>query len=158
MNDRLRLYLLLLVLVALLVVLATGPVVLTIIPGLSGSWIYDLFQPVCHQHPDRSFWVSGYQMAVCNRCYGIYTGALSSLIALPFIDYMWAMSLKIKRWILLIFVMLNVVDIIVNTLHWWTNTHISRYTFGFLVGYAAFYLCSNDFNLQQLKFRRTIYE
>ena len=30
---------------------------------------------ICHQRPDRSFFVGGIQMAVCARCAGLYAGA-----------------------------------------------------------------------------------
>jgi uncharacterized membrane protein len=30
---------------------------------------------ICHQRPDRSFFISGHQMPVCARCTGLYAGA-----------------------------------------------------------------------------------
>jgi uncharacterized membrane protein len=30
---------------------------------------------ICHQRPERSFFLNGQQMAVCARCMGLYTGA-----------------------------------------------------------------------------------
>lgn len=38
---------------------------------------------VCHQRPERSFFISGHQIAVCARCLGLYAGsALAAPVAL----------------------------------------------------------------------------
>lgn len=31
-----------------------------------------LYVNSCHQQPDRSFWILGYPIALCCRCYGVY--------------------------------------------------------------------------------------
>jgi uncharacterized membrane protein len=36
---------------------------------------------ICHQRPDRSFFLHGHQLAVCARCTGLYVGAA---LAVPF--------------------------------------------------------------------------
>ena len=38
------------------------------------------FALVCHQQPDRSFWIFGAPVAVCARCLGIYLGAAVGLL------------------------------------------------------------------------------
>ncbi len=38
------------------------------------------FAIVCHQRPERSFWIFGAEMAVCSRCLGIYLGAAVGLL------------------------------------------------------------------------------
>ena len=40
---------------------------------------------LCHQRPERSFFLWGSQMPVCARCLGIYAGAALAAIALPFV-------------------------------------------------------------------------
>lgn len=44
-------------------------------------WInfMNFFQPCCHQMPERSFFIKGYQMPVCARCVGVF---ISSAIAI----------------------------------------------------------------------------
>jgi uncharacterized membrane protein len=38
------------------------------------------FALVCHQRPERSFWIYGVPVAVCARCLGIYLGAAVGLL------------------------------------------------------------------------------
>jgi uncharacterized membrane protein len=33
----------------------------------------------CHQKPDRSFYIRGYQMPVCARCFGVIIGYLAAV-------------------------------------------------------------------------------
>ncbi|MBM3311040.1 MAG: DUF2085 domain-containing protein [Candidatus Aminicenantes bacterium] len=47
--------------------------------------LYACFSPVCHQMPERSFWLFGHPLAVCARCFGIYAGFLAGLAAYPFV-------------------------------------------------------------------------
>lgn len=59
--------------------LATGWVALLIaaplLPGWAGAMVYGLGSLVCHQIPERSFHLAGFQLPVCARCLGIYFGA-----------------------------------------------------------------------------------
>lgn len=50
-------------------------------PLLGSVWVYWLFQAVCHQNFERALWIAGVPMAVCARCFGIYTGAVVALAA-----------------------------------------------------------------------------
>lgn len=43
-------------------------------PELS-AFLYLFFSPICHQMPERSFFVFDHQFPVCARCAGIYAGA-----------------------------------------------------------------------------------
>jgi uncharacterized membrane protein len=38
------------------------------------SWQKAVFAPLCHQAPGRSLWLNGAPMAVCERCFGLYSG------------------------------------------------------------------------------------
>ncbi len=51
----------------------------------SGHWglgfiLHNTFALVCHQQPERSFWIFGTPVAVCARCLGIYLGAAIGLL------------------------------------------------------------------------------
>jgi uncharacterized membrane protein len=51
--------------------LMTGP----LLPGWAGAAVYGIGSFVCHQIPERSFHLAGFQLPVCARCLGIYVGA-----------------------------------------------------------------------------------
>ena len=40
-----------------------------------GAFLYLFFSPICHQLPERSFYLFNHQLPVCARCTGIYFGA-----------------------------------------------------------------------------------
>ncbi|MCQ6253820.1 DUF2085 domain-containing protein [Methanocaldococcus sp.] len=52
---------------------------------LISIYIYTIYSPICHQLPQRSFFIFGDKMAVCARCFGIYTGILLGIFIYPFI-------------------------------------------------------------------------
>jgi uncharacterized membrane protein len=56
---------------AWLVCLVAAPVV----PGWAGAILYAVGSLICHQLPERSFYLAGFQLPVCARCLGIYFGA-----------------------------------------------------------------------------------
>ncbi len=43
------------------------------------------YHVTCHQLPDRSLFVFGYEMAVCSRCFAIYAGFLAGGLAFYFL-------------------------------------------------------------------------
>jgi hypothetical protein len=44
--------------------------------------LYAIGSFICHQIPERSFYVAGFQLPVCARCLGLYVGgALGSVVA-----------------------------------------------------------------------------
>ncbi|HEY3131977.1 MAG TPA: DUF2085 domain-containing protein [Acidobacteriota bacterium] len=47
---------------------------------VSAEWIRLFFAPICHQIPERSFWLFGKPLSVCARCSGFYFGFFSGLI------------------------------------------------------------------------------
>ena len=42
--------------------------------------LYRLFSAICHQLPDRSWFLDGHPLAVCIRCTAIYAGFLGALV------------------------------------------------------------------------------
>jgi uncharacterized membrane protein len=52
--------------------------------GRAAPFLYSIFAPVCHQRPERCFYLFGFPLAVCARCFGIYLGILAGLGWYPF--------------------------------------------------------------------------
>lgn len=44
------------------------------------GFLYRLFSTICHQLPDRSWFLQGHPLAVCIRCSAIYLGFLTALV------------------------------------------------------------------------------
>jgi len=43
------------------------------------SWVYEFFSRICHQDPERSWFLFGAQLPVCIRCASIYFAFTASL-------------------------------------------------------------------------------
>jgi uncharacterized membrane protein len=65
--------------VVVLPALAAGWVLLLlaapVLPAWAGAIVYGFGSLICHQIPERSFHLAGFQLPVCARCFGIYVGA-----------------------------------------------------------------------------------
>lgn len=48
--------------------------------GFLAAFAYSVGGVVCHQLPERSFFVAGRQLPVCARCTGLYLGVAAGLI------------------------------------------------------------------------------
>ena len=53
------------------------------LPAPASAAIYALGSFICHQRPDRSFELAGFQLPVCGRCLGIYGGAAVGALVAP---------------------------------------------------------------------------
>jgi uncharacterized membrane protein len=47
----------------------------------------------CHQRPDRSFFLNGYQMPVCARCTGVIIGYLLAIPLFFLYSFSWVITL-----------------------------------------------------------------
>ena len=45
--------------------------------------IYRAFGVLCHQLPERSYFIDGHKLAVCSRCTGVYAGFAFTLLLYP---------------------------------------------------------------------------
>lgn len=54
--------------------IVAAPVIVDRVPKI-GAFLYLFFSPICHQLPERSFFLLNHQLPVCARCTGIYYGA-----------------------------------------------------------------------------------
>ena len=98
--------------------------------------IYHGFSLVCHQIPERSFFIAGHPFAVCARCFGLYAGFTLATIAYPLISSLKKTDAPPRRWLFLAAVPL-VIDYALGLFGIWNNTHSSRFITGALLGSVA---------------------
>jgi uncharacterized membrane protein len=84
------------------------------------------FALVCHQRPERSFWIFGYQVAVCARCLGIYLGAAIGLVLRT--------SRGVAVQMLVLAAALNLADVVTEVAGLHGNWMWLRFGLGFLLG------------------------
>ncbi len=94
------------------------------------------FALVCHQRPDRSFWVFGARVAICARCLGIYLGAAMGFL------------LRTRRRAALQFLIgaaiLNLVDVGTELAGLHGNWPLVRFALGICLGAAGALLISSS--------------
>ncbi|HKN84930.1 MAG TPA: DUF2085 domain-containing protein [Pyrinomonadaceae bacterium] len=95
--------------------------------------IYQAFSPLCHQRPDRSYFIAGYQFAVCSRCTGLYAGFAFTLLLYPLIRSLKTAVMP-PRSLLLFAALPLAIDFSVTFFGFWENTHTSRLLTGALLG------------------------
>ncbi len=119
--------------------LAGGLVTLAILPLWLPAWtqavVMQAFAPVCHQLPERSMHLSGTALAVCDRCLGIYIGAVAG----AFVARMAAgVGRHASPWVVLgIGAVPAGVDWLGPWLGLWANTPSSRLLTGLWLGGAV---------------------
>jgi uncharacterized membrane protein len=93
-------------------------------------FLYLFFSPICHQIPERSFFVFGHQLPVCARCTGIYTGAL--------IGSFFARKKSFSP----LFLIAAVTPLVIDggtQLFWRESTHTLRFITGIIAGAACIF-------------------
>lgn len=102
--------------------------------------VYGGFSKLCHQIPERSFFLAGHQFAVCARCTGLYVGFTLVTLAYPLLRSLRRTDTPARRW-LFIAALPMAVDFALGFFGIWENTHFSRFSTGALLGaVASFYV------------------
>lgn len=144
LNQK-KLYALVLFLGGVLFVIALGGGVFNQ-PGMwFEHWQHNAFRGLCHQDPQRSFWINGTPMAVCARCFGIYAGFFASWVLFPIAMKGIEKISGYKRWLLSAVVMMNILDVFGNFLELWQNTPLSRSLLGMLIGVSVVLIIGYEF-------------
>ena len=115
--------------------------------------VYRAFAVLCHQRPDRSYFIDGHKLAVCSRCTGLYAGFAFTLLLYPLIRSLRTTNTPPRSWLLLAAVPLGI-DFSLTFLGIWENTHTSRLLTGALIGsVAVFYIVPGlmDLSLRPLQ-------
>lgn len=101
-----------------------------------GHWTGNMFRSLCHQDPDRSFFINNLQMAVNSRCFGVFAGLFIGWTLIPLF-----LKAKFKKnpflWLLLFALIIQIIDYIGNLLGLWINSNESRLILGSFLGFTA---------------------
>jgi len=101
--------------------------------GVFAAAIYRAFSILCHQLPERSYFIDGHKLGVCSRCTGLYAGFAFTLLLYPLIRSLRNAAFPARKWLLLAAIPLAV-DFSVTYFGFWENTHTSRLLTGALLG------------------------
>ncbi|HEV2829582.1 MAG TPA: DUF2085 domain-containing protein [Pyrinomonadaceae bacterium] len=118
-----------------------------------GLAIYQAFSYVCHQIPERSFFVAGHKFAVCSRCTGLYAGFAVTTLVYPIIKSLRQTEAPERKWLFIAAAPLAI-DFALGYLGIWDNTHFSRFATGALLGaVSVFYVMPGLMDLSLREWR-----
>lgn len=101
-----------------------------------GKLIYYIYQPACHQFPERSFFINNFPFTVCVRCFAIYLCGLAVAIYYLFQNSITMLKLTTYG----IITVLPVIDFLLEKLNIYHNIIILRFFTGILLGFVLFHL------------------
>ena len=113
------------------------------------AMLTSLYVYSCHQQPNRTFWIMGYPMALCCRCFGFYIGVFSAGIADLF-D-----KLNVRYRVFIILLLISVIDITLNFCIKFNTGNIIRFIVGIIMGLLFVVVISH---LLKGKWRKENYE
>jgi uncharacterized membrane protein len=122
--------------VALLGSVLAVPYFLTHDFGPVGVALQRGFALVCHQRPERSFWIFGGPVAVCARCLGIYLGATVGLLVRT--------TRSIALRLLIVATLINALDAVTEVAGLHGNWMGVRFGLGLALGAAGALLISSS--------------
>lgn len=106
-------------------------------PLLSPTWraaVFHVFSPVCHQIPARSPVLGDVQIAICDRCVGIYLGLILGVLTVGWAHRLWQMMGRHDHYVLLGSLLPAGIDWIGPVLGLWGNGPVSRALTGLIFG------------------------
>jgi uncharacterized membrane protein len=113
--------------------------------------IYGAFGMLCHQMPERSYFIAGHKFAVCSRCTGLYAGFAFTLLLYPLIRSLKTTGMP-PRGLLLLATIPLLIDFCLTFFGVWENTHTSRLLTGALLGsVTVFYVMPGLVELSLLR-------
>lgn len=117
-----------------------APVALKFGFPLVGLTLYRAFSYLCHQIPERSFFVAEHPFAVCSRCFGLYAGFATAVMLYPLVRSLRSIEAPERKWLFVAAVPM-VIDFSLEFFGFGHNTHFSRLSTGALIGaVAVFYV------------------
>ncbi len=107
----------------------------------------------CHQIPERSFFIKGWQFPVCARCTGILLGQIIFLI-------LFLVKIYIPIYLCFVFLFIMFLDWLIQYLELKQSTNIRRLITGTLAGIAEMrlfiYILAFLFNIIKIQFNNFI--
>lgn len=122
-----------LLLVALII---AAPLALVSQHGMLAATLYQAFSHVCHQLPERSFFLLGQPLAVCARCTGLYVGFAGTMLLYPLLTSLRRTYPPDRKWLFIAAAPLAI-DFALGFIGIWANTHSSRFLTAALLGAAV---------------------
>jgi uncharacterized membrane protein len=101
-----------------------------------GLTLYRAFSYLCHQIPERSFFIAGHPFAVCSRCFGLYAGFMTAVVFYPLVRSIRSTETPSRKWLFVAAVPMAI-DFSVEFFGLGHNTHFSRFSTGALLGAVA---------------------
>ena len=98
----------------------------------AASALYFPFSFFCHQHPDRSYMLGLYPLAVCHRCFGMYLGFFFGTVCCV---RRMESSVKLRRAAVLIAVLPMMLDVSLNYAGLWPGAPGLRCATGLIFGF-----------------------
>ena len=102
----------------------------------ASSPLYHFFSYICHQIPERSLHLAGFQLAVCSRCFGVYFGLVAGFAVYPLWRTIDEIEPLPRIWLFLSMIPIGV-DWSLTIFGIWENTHLSRFVTGTILGFAC---------------------
>ena len=98
--------------------------------------LYHFYHYICHQIPERSFFVAGEQFGVCSRCFGVYFGLFLGFAVYPLWRTIEDIEPLPRFWLFLSLIPISI-DWSLTVFGIWENTHLSRFVTGSILGVAC---------------------
>jgi uncharacterized membrane protein len=122
--------------VAMMSLILGAPIALSSGHPFLAQTIYHSFSFLCHQIPERSFFIGEHQFAVCARCTGLYTGFMVGVLSYPLVRSLRHAEAPDRKWLFIAAAPLAI-DFALGLFGIWKNTHFSRFATGALLGAVA---------------------
>ncbi len=124
----------------LVLLIVTAPLAVASGRVILGLTLYQAFSHLCHQNPDRSFFIAGNKLAVCARCTGLYFGFATTVLVYPLVRSLRSIETPQRIWLFSAAAPMAI-DFALGFFGIWQNTHLSRVTTGWLLGtVSVFYV------------------
>lgn len=106
------------------------------------AFIFAVGSVICHQLPDRSFFLDGRQLPVCARCTGLYLSGVAGLTAWCAVKLLrgWrpqTLSPRLAMGLLAIVAAPTVVSYLTGVFGVWDGTNLTRAMFAVPLGVVA---------------------